>query len=246
MYDRSVARGEESAALVVPALDEEGSIGGVVAGFRAALRPDGRPWLDEVVVVDNGSRDRTAVVAKAAGATVVHCPERGYGRACQAGLAHLAARPGGPPTVVVFADGDGAQVPSELADLLQPLVAGRAELVIGSRVRKGDPDGLTVPQRFGNRLAALLLRRLYGVEATDLGPFRAITWRALRQLDLEDPDYGWTVEMQVKAARQHVATVEVDVSNRRRAAGRSKVSGTVRGVVLAGTKIVGTLLAHRS
>lgn len=232
-------------SLVVPALDEEASIGPVVEGFVRLVRPDGRPWLDEVVVADNGSRDRTAEVARRAGATVVYAPDRGYGRACLAGLAHLAARPGGPPEVVVFADGDGSNVPGELPLLVEPIRTGRAQLVIGSRLQKGDPDSLTLPQRFGNRLATWLFRSLYGVDTTDLGPFRAVLWSALVRLEMADPDYGWTIEMQVKAAKAQIPVVEVDVSNKRRTAGRSKVAGTVRGVVGAGTKIIGTILAHR-
>lgn len=234
-----------SAALIIPALDEEGAIAQVVRGFCDLTRSADEPLLDEVVVVDNGSRDRTADVARGAGATVVREPERGYGRACLAGIAHLAARPGGPPDVVVFADGDGANVPEELEALLQPIVEGRAELVIGSRIAKGDPEGFTVPQRFGNLLAARLLWLLYGVRATDLGPFRALRWATLTRLGMSDPDYGWTVEMQVKAAKHHIPTAEVDVSNRRRIAGQSKVSGTVRGVVGAGVKIIGVLISQR-
>lgn len=235
---------EPRLALIIPALDEEAAIGAVVRGFAAQRSPSGRPRLDEIVVVDNGSRDGTARAARAAGATVVHAPERGYGRACLAGIAHLAARSGGPPDAVVFADGDGSSAPEELEALLAPLIAGEAHLVIGSRVEKGDPEGFTIPQRYGNRLASVLLRTLYGVHATDLGPFRALRWSTLVQLGMSDPDYGWTVEMQVQAARQRVPTAEVPVSNRRRVAGRSKVSGTVRGVAGASVKILGILLTR--
>lgn len=237
--------GRMSCALVIPALNEEGAIGEVVGGFAALLRSEGEPWLDEIVVADNGSVDATAEVARRAGASVVPAPQRGYGNACIAGLAHLAARRGGPPDVVAFADGDGANVPEELPDLLRPLERGEAELVIGSRVRRGDDDALTLPQRFGNRFATLLFRRLYGVVATDLGPFRAIRWGTLVGLGMNDRDYGWTMEMQVKAAKAGVRTVEVDVSNKARTAGQSKVSGTVRGVVGAGYKILRTLVVYR-
>jgi hypothetical protein len=171
----------------------------------------------------------------------VAAPRRGYGSACLAGLLHLARRPGGPPDVVVFADADGSDVPGELPDLLRPLAEGRADLVIG--VRRADrvaPGAMTAPQRFGNRLAGALIRLLYGRRVTDLGPFRAVRWSALERLAMRDPDYGWTVEMQVRAIRLGLVTVEVPVSYRRRV-GRSKISGTLRGVAGAGWKILTTI-----
>lgn len=223
-----------SVSIVIPALDEEASVGRVVSTLP-------RAGIDEIVVCDNGSRDRTAEVARAAGATVVAAPRRGYGSACLAGLAHLKARPGGPPAIVAFVDADGSDLPEELPLLLAPLLAGRADLVVGSRVLgAAEPGALTLPQRFGNRLAAFLLRRLYGAKTTDLGPFRAIRWAALERLDMRDPDYGWTVEMQAKALRRGLVSIEVPVTYRRRI-GRSKISGTVRGVAGAGTKILWTL-----
>jgi glycosyltransferase involved in cell wall biosynthesis len=223
-----------SVAVVIPALDEEASVGHVVASLP-------RSGIDEIVVCDNGSRDRTAEVARAAGATVVSAPRRGYGSACLAGLAHLRARPAGPPSIVAFVDADGSDLPAELPLLLAPLLEGRADLVVGSRVLgAAEPGALTLPQRFGNRLAAFLLRRLYGAATTDLGPFRAIRWAALERLDLRDPDYGWTVEMQARALRAGLVTLEVPVTYRRRV-GRSKISGTVRGVAGAGTKILWTI-----
>jgi len=225
--------------MIIPAVDEEGAIGGVVEGFRAT------GLLDEIVVVDNGSRDRTVEVARAAGATVIHEPARGYGSACLGGLAYLRGRPGGPPRAVVFADGDGANDPRDLAALLAPIEACRAELVLGSRVRRARASSLTVPQRFGNALACAMLKGLYGVEYGDLGPFRAITWRALELIDMRDRDFGWTVEMQVKVAKQALRFEEIDVENHERVAGESKISGTVRGVVFAGTKIISTIVRHR-
>lgn len=236
-------RGPHRVALVVPALDEEGSIGEVVQGFRSARHPSGRPWLERVVVVDNGSRDATAARARGAGAEVVDAPERGYGHACRAGLAHLGGGRAGPPEVVVFADGDGAQVPDELGELLAPIVRGEADMVIGSRVARGEPRGMTPAQRFGNRLAVLLLRLRHGISTTDLGPFRAIRWPALELLGPLDPTYGWTIEMQIRAAQRGLRVVEVDVSNRARWAGQSKVSGTLRGVLGAGYKILRFVLA---
>ena len=223
-------------AVVIPALDEEAAVGGVVSTL-----PRDACGIDEVVVCDNGSRDRTAEVARQAGATVVAAPRRGYGSACLAGLAHLRARPGGPPDVVVFVDADGSDRPDELPLLLAPLVAGAADLVIGSRaLGRAEPGALTPPQLFGNRLAAFLLRARFGVTTTDLGPFRAVRWAALERLALRDPGYGWTVEMQARAARLGLVTVEVPVTYRRRI-GRSKISGTVRGVIGAGTKILWTI-----
>jgi glycosyltransferase involved in cell wall biosynthesis len=222
------------AAVVLPALDEEASLGGVLAALP-------RADVEEIVVVDNGSRDRTAAVARAAGATVVAEPRRGYGSACLAGLAWLRTRAAGPPSIVAFLDADGSDVPAELPLLLAPLRAGRADLVVGSRVLgQAERGALTPVQRFGNRLATTLLAARWGARATDLGPFRAIRWEALERLSMRDRDYGWTVEMQARALRLGLVTVEVPVSYRRRI-GRSKISGTLRGVVGAGTKILWTI-----
>ena len=231
--------------MIIPARDEEGAIAGVVRGFLAATAADGSSLLDEVVVADNGSRDGTAEVARHAGATVVSEPIAGYGRACLAGIAYLSGRTGGPPEIVVFADGDGSNDAADLDALLSPLRAGPVELVIGARGPHADLGSLTVPQRFGNILACRLMGALFGARFTDLGPFRAITWGALSRLAMEDRDYGWTVEMQVKAAKQRLPAQEVAVANHCRVAGRSKVSGTIRGVVSAGTKIIYTILRHR-
>lgn len=227
-------------AIVIPALDEEQALPGVLATLPRA----GEGWeLGAIVVADNGSRDRTAEVARAAGATVVREPRRGYGAACLAALASLASAP---PDVVVFVDADGSDDPADLAPLLAPIVAGRAGLVIGSRVAGGaEPGALTPAQRFGNALAVALLAALYGARASDLGPFRAIRWDALARLGMRDRDYGWTVEMQARAARAGLVTVEVPTRWRRRRGGRSKVSGTLRGVIGAGWKILTTLLRVR-
>ncbi|MBK8014557.1 MAG: glycosyltransferase family 2 protein [Deltaproteobacteria bacterium] len=238
--------GSLSAALIIPALNEAESIGGVVAGFVAAERRPGVRWLDEVIVVDNGSTDATSRVAEDAGATIVTERQRGYGAACLAGLAYLRDRAPGPPTIVVFADGDGANVPDDLGTLLAPIERGAASMVIGARDRRAEPGSLTLPQRFGNVLAARLMRHLYGAQYSDLGPFRAIRWDALTALGMKDLNYGWTVEMQLKAVKLGVPATEVDVRNRCRVGGQSKVAGTVRGVVGAGVKILWTIFRYRS
>ncbi len=224
------------AAVVVPALDEERPLPAVLAAIP-------REPVREIVVVDNGSTDRTAEVARAAGATVLREPRRGYGAACLRGLDHLRAHP---PAIVAFLDADGSDDPAELPRLLEPIEQGRADLVIGSRVLGArEPGSLTGVQRLGNALAVFLLRALYGARFTDLGPFRAIRWEALEGLGMRDRDYGWTVEMQARAARAGLRSIEVPVSCRRRAAGRSKVSGTVRGMVGAGIKILLTIVKVR-
>lgn len=219
--------------VVIPALDEE-------RGLPLVLAEIPRARVRRVVVADNGSRDRTAEVARAGGAEVVHEPRRGYGSACLRALALLADDP---PDVVVFLDADRSDCPSELDALLAPLERG-AELVIGSRtLGRRERFSLTPQQRVGNAIACALLRTLYGARYTDLGPFRAITWRALSRLGMRDPDYGWTVEMQIKAARLGVPHAEVPVSYRRRV-GRSKVSGTLRGTVFASVTILRLLARY--
>lgn len=222
-------------AAVIPALDEAETIGLVLADLRGAP-----VWIERVVVCDNGSRDATAALARAAGALVVEEPRKGYGAAC---LKALAALEYDPPDIVLFLDADRSDDASEAAVLLAPIVEGRAAMVVGSRVLGGaEPGAMTPAQRFGNGLASALLRLFYGVAATDLGPFRAIRWDALRSLGMRDRDFGWTVEMQVKAARRGVVCVEVPVRYRRRGGTMpSKISGTVRGTILAGTKILGTI-----
>lgn len=222
--------------VVIPALDEEAALPAVLAAIA-------RPPVRRVVVADNGSTDRTAEVARAGGAEVVFEPRRGYGAACLAALAHLR---GDPPDVVVFMDGDGSHQAAELTSLVEPIASGRADLVVGSRVLgSSDPGSLTASQRFGNALACRLLRFGYGARYTDLGPFRAIRWDALAGLGMADRGYGWTVEMQVRAARAGLRHVEVPVGQRRRQGGASKVSGTLRGVAGAGGKILWTLWRYR-
>jgi glycosyltransferase involved in cell wall biosynthesis len=232
---RAVGSGAMRVDVVIPALDEEEALPAVLAAIP-------RPPVRRVVVADNGSRDRTAEVARAGGAEVVREPRRGYGAAC---LRALDALGGDPPDVVVFLDGDGSDVPAELPLLLDPIARGEADLVIGSRTRgRHERGALTLPQRFGNALACRALSLLYRVRYTDLGPFRAVRWSALERLGMADRDYGWTLEMQIRAARAGLPHAEVPVSYRRRAAGDSKVSGSLRGAAGAGTKILWTLLRH--
>jgi glycosyltransferase involved in cell wall biosynthesis len=214
--------------VIIPALDEEQALPCVLGEIP-------RPPVRRVVVADNGSVDRTAEIAREMGAEVVHEPERGYGAACLKALAHLADDP---PEIVVFIDGDYSDYPDELDDLIAPILAGDAEMVIGSRARGRQERGAMSPQqRVGNAIACSALRRLYGVRYTDLGPFRAIRWQTLQALNMQDRNYGWTVEMQIKAAQREVPYREVPVSYRQRL-GVSKVSGTVRGSVGAGVKIL--------
>ena len=211
--------------VVIPALDEERAIGRVIADIPA--------WVDQIVVADNGSCDATVDVAKASGATVVREPERGYGAACQAGIAALDAI-----DIVVFLDGDSSDHPQEMAALVDPIAQATADMVVGSRVTGIRSRGaLTPQQRFGNWLACRLIRAFWGVSYTDLGPFRAIRRSALDALAMTDRNFGWTVEMQIKGAQQSLSTLEVPVSYRPRI-GVSKVSGTLRGTVLAGVTIL--------
>ncbi|MHB8644596.1 MAG: glycosyltransferase family 2 protein [Thermomicrobiales bacterium] len=215
---------------VIPALNEEAVIGQVVCSLP-------RDLLHQVIVVDNGSTDETATVARKAGAVVVREPERGYGAACAAGIA-LARRLGA--VVIVLLDGDASDVPGDLPAILAPVLAGEADLVMGTRARgNAEPGALTPQQRFGNRLAARILRR-YGLEITDLGPFRAIRADALATLAMHERTYGWSTEMLVKAARAGLRVREVPVSYRKRAGGTSKVGGTMRGSINAAVVILRT------
>lgn len=193
------------------------------------------PLVDRVVVCDNGSTDNTAQIAATSGAVVVHESERGYGAACLAALAAPAEK-----DVIVFVDADHSVVATELPALLDPLFAG-ADLVIGSRVSgRTERGALSIPQRFGNQLASFLMRRLWHADVTDLGPFRATTQATLDVLQMQDRQFGWTVEMQVRALQENKVMVEVPVSTLRRI-GQSKISGTVRGVLGAGYGILGMI-----
>lgn len=214
--------------VIIPALNEE-------AGIQKVL-PAIPNWVDGVVVVDNGSIDGTRDRAEALGARIVVEPRRGYGSACLAGIASLEST-----EIVVFLDADFSDRAEEMDRLVDPILRDEADMVIGSRVRGRREKGALTPQaRIGNWIACRIMRLFWGVAYTDLGPFRAIRHSALRRLEMQDKDYGWTVEMQVKAAICGLRSAEVPVSYRRRT-GRSKVSGTVKGVVMAGYKILFTL-----
>ena len=225
--------------LIIPAFNEEGSIGRVVEEVPKQL-------VRDILVCNNNSTDSTAAVATEAGAIVIPASIPGYGSACLAGMRHIANRPPAEhPDVVAFVDGDLSDYPAQLKDILAPIVSGQADLVIGSRALGQRQAGAMLPhQIFGNWLATTLIRMIWGTRFTDLGPFRAITYPALQQVAMADPDFGWTVEMQVKAAKLGLKAVEVPVDYRNRAAGHSKVSGSLRNSYLAGQKILWTIFSN--
>ncbi len=221
--------------VVIPALNEEKSLPRVLAAIP-------RPPVRRVVVADNGSVDRTAAVAAEGGAIVVPAVRRGYGSACLAALGHLRSHE--PPDVVVFLDADYSDHPEELPDVVAPILAGRADVVIGSRILGRREKGALLPQaRAGNLVACWMIRLLYGHRYTDLGPFRAARWDALERVAMSDPNFGWTAELQVKALRAGLRVVEVPVSYRKRV-GVSKITGTLRGTIGAGAKILWTVLRY--
>ena len=219
-------------AVIIPAYNEEAAIGKVLEAV---------PWslVEQVIVVDNGSTDATAARAVQMGANLVREPRRGYGQACLSGIGVIKNI-----EIVVFLDGDYSDYPEEMEALTAPIVQGRADLVIGSRTLGEREKGALLPQaRFGNALATRLIHWLFRVKYTDLGPFRAIRFETLKRLQMQDRNFGWTVEMQVKAARLGVQVVEVPVRYRRRI-GTSKISGTLSGAIRAGYKILWAIFRY--
>ena len=221
-----------SVSLIIPALNEADSIGLLLA--ETAF-----DQIEQVIVVDNGSTDKTAEIARSAGATVVYEPRRGYGYACAAGAA--AAK----TNILAFMDADGSFVPEELPRLVDPIENQIADLALGSRFLGDLPAGaMPVHQLFGNKLVAWILNRLYGLHLTDLGPFRALPKDLLDSLDMKELTYGWTVEMMVKVAKRGLRIVEVPVNYRPRYGGQSKISGTLRGTVLATYRIFSVVFRY--
>lgn len=225
-------------SIIIPALNEEHTIGDVVRSLASVVAAD--LVLGEILVVDNGSTDNTATRAAEAGATVIHAPLRGYGRACASGV--LAADPAS--SVFVFLDGDGSDVTSELPALATPVLEGKYDFVIGSRILGQRESGSLLPsQIFAGRLAGMLIHLRYGVRYTDMGPFRAISRAALERLQMSEMTYGWNLEMQMKAARDGLRILEVPVSYRLRQGGVSKVAGSLQGSIKAGVRIMKVFLA---
>jgi glycosyltransferase involved in cell wall biosynthesis len=217
-------------SVIIPALNEEAAIAGVVAAVP-------REIAREVIVVDNGSDDETADRARRAGARVVSEPRRGYGRACRSGVHAVDAA----CELIVFLDGDGSDCPELMDRLVRPLIEGHADFVVGSRIRgRREPGSMNAAQVLAGRGAGMLIRTLYGVRYTDMCPFRAIRRDALERLGMRDETYGWNLEMQIRAARAGLRILEIPVDHRRRAGGTSKVSGTLRGTLRAGGRMVAT------
>jgi len=222
--------------VIIPAYNEEQGIDLVLEDIPDNL-------VRNIYVVDNNSTDGTAEKAKSAGAIVLSEKQQGYGAACLRGLAEIDSRDP-KPFIVVFLDADYSDHPEEMDLLLRPIKEGSAELVIGSRALGNREKGAMLPQQiFGNWLATTMMRFMYRSKFTDLGPFRAITWRALKKIEMNDRDYGWTVEMQIKALKKKISYTEVPVSYRKRK-GVSKITGTIRGTFLAGYKIIFTILRY--
>lgn len=231
-----------TATVVIPCLDEEDAIGGLVEEVRAVADDPATPVeITKILVVDNGSTDRTAIVAGQAGACIVTEPRRGYGRACLSGV--LAS---GPVDYIVLMDGDRCDVPSELPLLMEPILRGEADLVIGSRLLGEYERGSLMPQQIaGNKVAATLARLMYGVKLTDIGPFRVIGKEQLLNLGMREMTYGWSIEMIIRAVRNDLDVREVPVTYRNRGGGISKVSGSLKTSAKAGYRIIAAIFRAR-
>ena len=223
--------------VIIPAFNEENAVGKVVSEIPKQL-------VSEVIVVNNNSTDQTSKAALAEGATVLFEPTKGYGMACLKGMDYLANTRKEPTDVVVFLDADYSDYPEQMIEMVKPIQENQADLVIGSRaLGKREGGSMTIPQVFGNWLATSLMHWFYGHKFTDLGPFRAIRYSSLLALDMQDKTYGWTVEMQVKALKQKLRCEEMPVDYRNRI-GFSKISGAVKGTILAGYKIITTIFKY--
>jgi len=223
--------------VIIPAFNEENAVGNVIKEIPKEL-------VNEIIVVNNASTDRTVIEAKKWGATVLNEPKKGYGRACLKGLDYLASLTDEKIDIVVFLDADYSDFPEEMSKLIQPIIEDNVDLVIGARsLGKREKGSMTPQQVFGNWLATGMIKLLYGAHFTDLGPFRAIKYKSLKQIDMQDQTYGWTVEMQLKAVKRGLKFVEVPVNYRVRV-GKSKVSGTLKGTIMAGYKIIWTIFKY--
>ena len=221
--------------VIIPAFNEADAIAKVIKDIP--------PIVEEIIVVNNNSTDKTALNAKNAGATVLDEHRKGYGYACLKGIDYI-SNTGQKPDIVVFLDADYSDHPEEMTKIINPIITNNIDLVIGARAKEYRQAGSMAPQQiFGNWLATFLMKHLYGADFTDLGPFRAIKYESLMALGMEDKTYGWTVEMQLKALRHKLTYVEVPVSYRNRI-GVSKVSGTVKGSIFAGIKILGWIFKY--
>lgn len=222
--------------VIIPAFNEENAIARVIEEIPS--------FVKEIIVIDNGSEDTTSAAACKAGATVLEESAQGYGNACLKGMTYIRETADDNTDIVVFLDGDHSDYPEEMEYLIEPIREGRADMIIGSRALGHREKGSMTPQQvFGNWLATRLMKWLYKADFTDLGPFRAIRWASLRNLGMEDKNYGWTIEMQIKAVKNRLKYAEVPVNYRKRI-GFSKVSGTLKGSLLAGKKIIGTVFKY--
>jgi len=222
--------------VIIPAFNEENAVGKVVKAIP-------KDWVEEIVVVNNNSTDQTRQSAENQGALVLDQPIKGYGNACLKGIEYVKSKTE-KPDIIVFLDADYSDYPEQLPELVKPILEEEMHMVIGSRaLGKREGGSMTFPQVFGNWLATRLIRLFYGYRFTDLGPFRAIRWDKLMEINMQDKTFGWTVEMQVKAAKMKMKCTEVPMAYRNRI-GKSKVSGTVYGTIMAGYKILYTIFKY--